>query len=255
VTDIDEIRCPSCEARNPSTAPWCNQCYASLAAPEPPTPPEPSPPATSVPAPPTQAATEQDGLLPLPPSSPGATRTGDAGEPRQLRSGSGRFRQAADGLEWSCATCDEWNPIERVTCTVCQVPFGPSADADASPSRPEVAAPVLVVSSLIAPGAGQWLLGLRGAAVLRLLLAAVWGLGGLSLLLRAQSSGQPALPAFPLLLGWAIVAAGSANDAVVESGGTGTVVLHGRVLLWLTVAVIGGTLGAAFIGVLGAVGG
>jgi hypothetical protein len=87
------------------------------------------------------------------------------------------------------------------------------------------------------------------------MLRLVWGLGGVSLLLQARDSGQPVLPAIPLLLGWAVVAAGAANDAVVEGGGQGRIVLTGRTLLWLTLAVVGGTFAAVLVGVLSAVGG
>ena len=113
---------------------------------------------------------------------------------------------------------------------------------------------VLTVASLLLPGAGHWLLEMRGAALLRAVLGVVWGGGGLTLFLQARSSGQSFLPAIPLLLGWAIVAAGAANDAVVEGGGSGSKVLKGRFLLWLTLAVVGGTFAAAMIGVMSAVG-
>lgn len=254
----DTIRCPSCNARNGGDAQWCTQCYQSLVAPpDPPATPDPAasagapaPPAAP-PPPPSVAAGEPDGLLPLPPDPAGdASTTG----PRQLRAGSGRFRETAEGLEWSCGTCDEWNPMERVTCTVCAAPFGTALGAEQEPERPDVAPGILTVVSLLLPGAGHWLLGLRGAAALRALLGIVWGLGGLTLFLQARGSGQSFLPAVPLLLGWAVVAAGSANDAVVEGGGSGTIVLQGRVLLWLTLAVVGGTFAAVLIGVLAAVG-
>lgn len=170
-----------------------------------------------------------------------------------MRAGSGRFRETAEGLEWSCGTCDEWNPIERVTCTVCGAPLGTSLGAERQAARPDVAPAVLTAVSLVLPGAGHWLLGLRGPATLRALLGIVWGLGGLTLFLQARASGQSFLPAIPLLLGWAVVAAGSANDAVVEGGGSGSIVLQGRVLLWLTLAVVGGTFATVLIGVLAAV--
>lgn len=253
----EEIRCPQCGARNSSDADWCTQCFASFAAPEPPpAPPAPAPPAPAS-APPTTPAAP-DPLDPLePPVARGAGDQSQAASPeggQVLRSGDGRFRQTDEGLEWACAVCQEWNPIERVTCMVCSTPFGRSPGDD-KVERPDVPAGLLVGGSLVLPGLGHWLLEMRGAGALRAMLALVWGLGGLTLFLQARESGQSFLPAIPLLLGWAVVAAGSANDAFVEGGGAGQKVLTGRSLLWLTLGVVGGTFAAVLVGVLSAVGG
>lgn len=264
-----EIRCPECGARNSSGAQWCTQCYTSLAAPaafaqdpEPgasdtgvPAAPDASPTGSPPPPPPPPGAqpADDDGLLPPPPPEPGQATP--VSEPRMLRSGDGRFRETDEGLEWVCGVCSEWNPIERVTCTVCSTPFGRSLGSEEPVERPDVPPAVLTVASLVLPGAGHWLLEMRGAAVLRAVLGIVWGAGGLTLFLQARASGQSFLPAIPLLLGWAVVAAGSANDAVVEGGGGGTRVLTGRFLLWLTLGVVGGTFAAVLVGVLSAVGG
>ncbi len=239
----EETRCPQCGARNKADADWCTQCYTRLDEPTPSPPPPPSAPTPAVgPVPPAPAE--------VPPGT-ATDATGDG----TLRSGDGRFRQAEDGLEWRCEVCQEWNPIERVTCRVCSTPFGRSPRDDQRPARPDVAPALLVGGSLVLPGLGHWLLGLRGAAVLRLVLALVWGLGGITLFLQARESGQSFLPAVPLLLGWAIVAAGSANDAHVEGGGAGQLALSGRTLLWVTTGVVGGTFAAVLVGVLSAVGG
>ncbi len=244
----DEVRCRECGARNRPDADWCTQCYTPLdqsppTAPAPPPPPPASGSPSRTPAPPAPP-----GAVPPPPGQTTPARDGT------LRSGEGQFRQAEDGVEWRCAVCQEWNPIERVTCRICGTPFGRSP-GDAGPPRPDVAPGLLVGGSLVLPGLGHWLLELRGAAVLRFVLAVVWGVGGLTLFLRAQASGQSFLPAIPLLLGWAVVAAGSANDAYVEGGGAGRLVLSGRTLLWVTTGVVGGTFAAVFVGVLSAVGG
>lgn len=285
--EAGEVRCPECGARNTADAQWCTQCYTPLTTPPDPaetavgpadeptgdptkSPPPPPPPPSGAPSavgdrpPPAGADSgDPDGLLPLPPPPPGTAPTtpsaqdddtADASQPRELRSGEGRFRETDEGLEWVCAVCQEWNPIERVTCTVCSTPFGRTLGTEEAVDRPDVAPAVLTIASLVLPGAGHWLLRMRGAAVLRALLAVVWGLGGLTLFLRARASGQSFLPAVPLLLGWAVVAAGSANDAVAEAGGSGSKVLNGRVLLWLTLVVVGGTFAAVLVGVLSAVG-
>lgn len=247
----DAETCPTCGARNGPDAAWCTQCWTPLGAEEAPSPAPPPPPPTGLDG---EADGAPDGLLPLPPPAPRSPALEDDGSARQLRAGGGRFRETVEGLEWVCATCGEWNPIERITCSVCGAAFGRSLGAE-EPPRPEVAPALLVGASLLLPGAGHWLLGLRGAAVLRALLGVVWGAGGLALLLQARGTGQSLLPAVPLLLGWAVVAAGTANDAVVEGGGEGSIVLSGRTLLWLTLAVVGGTFVAVVVGVLSAVGG
>lgn len=275
-----EVRCPDCGARNTPEAQWCTQCYTPLSAPTgdtsgAPAPPDgptgdtgpaeggpPGDPATPPPPPPVPQDAQgagPDGLLPPPPPPLTDSAVPDgAGAPpegpRTLRSGEGRFRETDEGLEWVCAVCQEWNSIERLTCSVCATPFGRTLGAEAAPERPDVPPAVLTIASLVLPGAGHWLLRMRGAAVLRAILGVVWGLGGLTLFLRARASGQSFLPAVPLLLGWAVVAAGSANDAVVEAGGKGSRALGGRVLLWLTLAVVGGTFAAVLVGVLAAVG-
>lgn len=234
----EELRCPTCGARNGPDASWCGQCFTTFQDEPLAPPPPPSGDPTSGPTPP-----------PPPDRTPaGAPPSAGAG----LRSGGGRFRQGDEGLEWVCDVCQEWNTIERVTCMVCSSPFGATRDDD-TPARPDVAPVVLVASSLVLPGAGHWLLDLRGAAVLRAFLAVVWGLGGVSLWVQASSSGQPILPAVPLLLGWLVVTAGSVNDVLVEAGSSGQRVLDGRFLLWLTIAVVGGTFAAVLFGVMSAV--
>lgn len=232
----DEVRCPQCGARNRPDADWCTQCYVRLD--EPPAPPPPAVPTS-------------DGVAADEPAGDGEPPAAGG----TLRSGDGRFRQTDEGLEWACGVCQEWNPIERVTCAVCSTPFGRSLGDDDAEPRPDVPAGLLVGGSLVLPGLGHWLLGLRGAAVLRVVLGLVWGLGGLTLFLRAREAGQSILPAIPLLLGWAIIAAGSANDAYVEGGGPGQRALSGRTLLWVTTGVVGGTFAAVLVGVLSAVGG
>ena len=255
----DEIRCPKCGARNGPDAEWCGQCFTTFRAEPiapPPPPSSPAPPVSPTALPPPS----DDGLgrsdVPPPSTQPSAPAPASEGIARPdgggLRSGGGRFRQGDEGLEWVCDVCQEWNTIERVTCVVCSSPFGTSREASA-PARPDVASGVLVASTLVLPGAGHWLLDLRGAAVLRAFLAVVWGLGGLSLWVQASNSGQPVLPAIPLLLGWLVVAAGSVNDVLVEAGGRGQRVLDGRFLLWLTIGVVGGTFAAVLIGVMSAV--
>lgn len=244
---IEDVRCPACGARNGVSAEWCTQCFTPLG----------EDPTTGAAAGTGAADTPVQADVP-PPPAPGSEVSGGPVPPAPaagtggLRSGGGRFRQADDGLEWACATCGEWNSIELLTCTVCSAPFGSATGDEQQPARTDVPIALLVGGSVVLPGLGHWLLGLRGTALLRAVLALVWGIGGLALFVQARASGQSLAPAIPLLLGWAIIAGGSANDAFVEAGGNGQRVLVGRTLLWLTIAVIGGTFAAVLVGVLSA---
>lgn len=203
-------------------------------------------------------ATAQLPATPVPPPLPGTDEaaeqeaTGAAREPELL--GDGRFRRSAEGLEWACQLCREWNPLERTTCRVCGTGFGQQPGAvEASP--PDVEPAVLAGASVLLPGAGHVLLGRTAEGVTRLLLAVVWATGGLALLRGALASGRPVLPALPLLLGWVVLAVASTNDALVHGGVRGRVLLEPRVLLWLVVAVVGGTAAGALVGVLQVTGG
>lgn|GEM_PF-2500152 len=168
--------------------------------------------------------------------------------------GDGRFRRSAEGLEWACGLCREWNPLERTTCRVCGSGFG-SQPGDQEAATPDVQPAVLAGASVLLPGAGHLLLGRTAEGVTRLLLAVVWAAGGLALLSGALASGRPVLPALPLLLGWVVLAVACSNDAMVLGGIKGRVLLEPRVLLWLVVAVVGGTAAGALVGVLQVTGG
>ncbi len=263
MTDASELqRCAACDARNPAGAAWCGQCYAPMAAaPAEPATPTPAPPAPP-PAPAPAAPADPLGLLPLPPSADSAERAPT--EPRDLPAslldpstlvGGGRFRETGAGLQWSCGTCEEWNALELVTCSRCHAPFGPALGGEATEPVPTVEPALLLGASFVLPGAGHALLQLWGEAFTRMLLALVWGIGGVTMLVSARSSGQPALPAVPLLVGWAVLALASVNDAQVAGTGQGRVLLQPRRLLWLVVTVVVLTMMAAVAGAFSAVGG
>ena len=97
-----------------------------------------------------------------PPPLPGTTEAaptepaGAPGEPELL--GDGRFRRSAEGLEWACGLCREWNPLERTTCRVCGTGFG-EEPGTGGPPAPDVEPAVLAGASVLLPGAGHLLLG------------------------------------------------------------------------------------------------
>lgn len=221
------MRCPTCQARNTDTADWCSQCYAPLK-----TEPEPPPPDRE----------PAEGVHP----PPAAGATAGAGTEATTLAGGGRFRRTDDGLDWRCDVCDGWNPIEITTCTVCGAPFAEAlAPTSGGPQR-EVSESTVTVSSAAVPGLGHILLGRTVTGWSRLVTWALWFIGGLWLLLEAQSVGGSVLPAIPLLLGTVVIWVASPIDALAAHRGSTDELLRPRVFLWLVVAVTG-TLMLAFL--------
>jgi ribosomal protein L40E len=203
------IRCPRCGAANADAAAWCSQCYGGLGA----EPPAGEPPAAAAPGRPAPA-----GDAPSPGASAG--RAGAA------------IRRGAEGLEWVCVACETANPFEATRCTVCGTPFV-ARFADAEPAPP-VDWATARTASLLLPGLGHVRAGHPASGWARLVLFAVWGLGGLLVLLGAGAASLPV--AAPLLLGAFVIHVLSQVDlAALERGGRE--LLAGRTLLWLVVGV------------------
>jgi hypothetical protein len=205
------VRCPACGARNSDHADWCTQCYADLRGP--------------VPA----AETE------LEPAPPGGVATPD------LRGRGGRHPDATardvrtvdGGVEWRCATCGGWTPLGAPRCGTCDAPRQGFGDSTPPPAVDRGARGRLVLASALLPGLGHLLTGRTGTGAARLILAVSWLLGAVAVL---RSAGQ-VLPAAPLLLGVAVIWAGSLRDVLALVDG-GPELLTSRVLLWLTAGVI-----------------
>lgn len=241
------MRCPACQARNPETADWCSQCYASLRPPEPP----PPPPASAPPASPERAP--EPATVPSP---AGGEATPD-GRERAVSdpdavgyvSRDGRFRRTEEGLDWRCPVCDEWSPIERTTCVTCGAPFAADTDRGPEPGERMTETGALLASAAL-PGLGHILMGRAGGGTARAILYVTWLIGGLLLVGAAARAAQPILPAIPLLLGALIVWSATLLDAVNLHRGRPQELLKPRTLLWLTVGVMGATMfsfaGAAF---------
>lgn len=233
------MRCPACGARNPGSAQWCGQCFASLE----------QGPAASTPQP--AAAPEQREATSSTPSpqAPGRPQAGE-GQVASL------FRRTAEGIDWRCEVCDTWNPIERTTCSVCGAAFSRTVAAPEE-RRPLVDVPpaVPVLATAVLPGAGHVLLGAVTSGVARLLLYAVWLLGGLLLLREAVGAEASTLPAVPLLAGAIVLALGSLMDVMQLQRGSASEVLGPRALLWLTVGVLGLTMLSLVVSALQATGG
>lgn len=217
------MRCPACNARNPDGAEWCSQCFTDLRAPTPqPTPPpsseEPGSPA-SVPA--------ADAPLAVP--SRGAAESSD------------RFRRTDEGIDWRCATCDTWSPLEVTSCTVCGAAFARTlrADEPEGPQPAELSEGVALAASVALPGLAHILAKRTATGVLRALFFVSWLVGGVLLAREAAGSGQAITASLPLFLGALIIWVGSVLDAQAITRTGEDVVLVPRVFMWVVVGVVG----------------
>lgn len=213
------MSCPACGARNAASAEWCSLCFTPLRT---------EPPAGRAPV---EAPVEEPVVRDTAPATTPA-------EP-SVTSRDGRFRRTGDGLDWRCAACRTWNPLERGTCATCGASFGQAfAPDDRGAPPPAVSETVVVGASLVLPGAGHVLLGRTGAGVLRMVLYVSWFLGGVLLLRAAAGSGQSILPAVPPLAGALVVLVASVVEAQRSATGDERVLLRPRITLWLVVTVL-----------------
>lgn len=238
------MRCPACDARNAEDAAWCTQCFERFS---------PGPGGT----PAVEAATRpgaQDPTTPPRPTGPeGAARTDATSRPGQERDVPDRDvadRDVADRdvpdrdvrvdgevVEWRCATCGAWNPLEAPACHRCATPrsgFGP-ASAPASGSAAghgRVALPGALLASALLPGLGHILQGATGTGLGRALLWVLWGGGGLSLLRTAGVSAGAVVLVLSALCLWAV----SLLDLQRAAAGAPPIAT-GRMLAWSVVVV------------------
>lgn len=234
------MRCPACGGRNADSAEWCTLCFAPLRE----TPPVESPPPAAADEPVAHGATVEE---------PAARRLDPAGAPASAAdpsvtatSSDGRFRRTEEGLDWRCAACERWNPIERQTCATCRAPFARTVGAEDPGPRTDVSETAAVGASILLPGAGHVLLGRAPAGALRMFLYVTWLVGGVVLLRAAAGSGRSAIAALPLLVGALLVLLASVVEAQRTATGDETVLLTPRVTLWLVMAVVGGLMVAFF---------
>jgi hypothetical protein len=233
------VRCPACGARNPDTAEWCSQCYATLTEPDP--TPDPAPGTGPDPGPPPPDVSRSGAVAPpgrAAATTGGAAATGTGG----VVGASERFRQTDEGIDWRCEVCDSWSPIERTTCATCGAPFARAVEAVGPEPSELVSENTALVASVVLPGLGHYLMARRGQGVARMAVFLTWFVGGLVLLASALGAGASILPAVPLLAGAVIVWLASVADALTLHRGRGRELLRPRVLLWLTVVVIGATM-------------
>ncbi len=234
------MRCAACGASNPPEAGWCNQCLAPVrASVTPDEAPSPDHPDADTSGADDAAAGPSAGALRSPEETTRAT-SGPAGATSGVDEPGIRheiFRRRDGEVEWACPRCGTYTHIEQPACAACGTDMTAhfeSAEPADDRQQPQQWTAALWLSA-VAPGAGHLLINRVGTGLARVLLFVVW-LGGGWAMLRADGPGGPV--AAPLLLGAAVIWAGSLADLVFLARG-GRELLAGRVLLWLVVGVTG----------------
>lgn len=261
------MRCPSCGARNPDSAAWCTQCYQTFAdegaapaeAEEASVPADAEPDAADHPdADPGGTRGPDAPVGPAPVASATGTGSDDDGTVGEVGAPVGdaaardegeRFRGADGGLEWRCAVCSSWNPLEASACSICGAPFGRTVADEPETVVDRDATTVLLLSAVL-PGAGHLALGRTVDGVVRAVMYVLWLAGALALLRAAAGTPAPALPAAPLGIGALALWVLSALDAVGLAEGSRDQLLTPRVFLWLVVGVVGALIAAFIPGML-----
>lgn len=224
--------CPSCGAKNASSASWCNQCYSSLGT------PTPAPP-VSAPSPGVAAETnletagtqsprpQQGGTVhqtapsaPLAPQAPHTEQRGaePPGTVHQARPapplapaseppGTEHSGQPAPGPTWVCKTCDTVNSMNADQCSVCNTTIFASFGA-ASEGEP-LLEPDEAMRYALVPGLAHLKMdqGMHGITI-GVLVAALWFMGVLLLF------GGQILVALALLVISLVILGGSVHDAI-----------------------------------------
>jgi hypothetical protein len=228
----ETIRCPFCGGLNPAGAQWCGQCLKPFPKDEP-VVEAPPPPAEAVPDA-TEPAVEQVVDVAATPAGAAAAVTtaqpGPGGEPRA-------FSVSAEGITWTCPTCETPNPIESDVCSVCGTTFAQMVHPE--PERPERDPNTAALISLFYPGAGHAFLGMWSEAIAR----AVVSTWAVAVALIAAFAGEQAsgrlitimfgLVAFAL---WAVSAHDAYRSARHEKQ---QVILKGRGFLYLVLGLLG----------------
>jgi hypothetical protein len=234
------VRCPACGASNGDRAEWCTQCYRPLR---------------------STSGAEASGAAASGATGSGATGSGAAGSSASAADASAADASAAthppggaagagppppapgagqrdvrtvDGqVEWRCVGCDGWNALDAPVCATCASPRRGFGDPALPPPVDPADRTRLVVASVVLPGLGHLLARRTGTGAARVVTALAW-LAGAFLLVRG---GGGSVVVAPLLLGVAVVWAGSLHDVLALVDG-GRELLTTRVLLWLTGAVV-----------------
>lgn len=224
------MRCHACGARNPDGAAWCSQCYARTDA-------APDAPGVSD----ATGTADRSDAADVPDATDAAAR-GDAAGTTARDAAARDVRTVGGEVEWRCGVCETWTPLAVDRCAVCGAPRRGFGESEPLPTPDRADLGRLTAASALVPGLGHLLVGRLGTGIARMVLAVSWLLGGVAIARVASAGSGSIVPAVPLLLGAAVVWAGTLADVrrLVTPGAAE--VLGIRVLTWLTVAVLGAAL-------------
>lgn len=233
------MRCPDCGARNADAAAWCTQCYRRMEGPIAAATASSAEAGTQDRRPSHASPSGHDRAeMATPPPIPAAAR---AAAQRDIR-------VVGEQVEWRCARCEGWTPLEQPACSACgsdRVGFTPERAPAATSITPTGSAPL--VASALLPGLGHLLVGRPGSGLARVLLWLLWGGGaGLTLVSVGVTSTALVLTLAATAL-WAITLHDLSRLADGEPQ-----LLTGRVLAW---SVVGVTAALVLSGLAGVGGG
>jgi hypothetical protein len=217
----ETIRCPFCGGLNAATAQWCGQCLEAF-----PTVAETSP---------DDVATQSPlGATPEAPVTATADPAAPAAGPEFTR---GAFTVSAEGITWTCPTCETPNSIDSDVCTVCGTTFAQMVHPEPEPADKDPNTAALI--SLFFPGAGHAYLGMWSEAIARAVVS-LWAIG--VAIIAAFASGQAAGRLITILFGvvafalWGVAANDAYRAARREKN---QVILKGRGFLFLVLGLLG----------------
>lgn len=228
----ETIRCPHCGGLNPADAQWCGQCLKPFerAAPAPEAAPDQQATVVAAPDSGVAAPPAEPGLGAETPVAPARPTAASSGSPRA-------FSVSAEGITWTCPTCQTGNPIESNVCSVCGTTFAQMVNP--GPQRPERDPNTAALVSLFYPGAGHAYLGMWSDAIARAVVS-TWAIA--VALIAGFASGQAAGRLITILFGiiafglWAVAAHDAYRSARHE---TTQVILRGRGFLYLVLGMLG----------------
>ena len=220
----DTIRCPHCGGLNLADAQWCGQCLKPFAPAESETRAATTAVATDAPAAPGEET------APAVAPSVTAGRAAASGESRAIS-------VSAEGIVWTCPTCETENPIDSFVCSVCGTTFAQMVHPE--PERPERDPNTTALISLFFPGAGHAYLGMWSEAIARAVVS-VWAIA--VALIAAYAGEEASGRLITILFGlvafgiWGVTAHDAYRSARHEKN---RVILKGRGFLFLVLGLLG----------------
>ena len=264
----EKMRCPSCGGLNRVGADWCGQCLRRFTAPPPPAaapvseeapeapavaeaPPAAEPASAPVEDPQAISAyaayidddlagqdvngSNGNGTSETAGVAPPGTQPAKAPPAELVGKKRGAFKVTAEGIVWTCKSCDTENPLALQVCSVCGTQFANTL-RDEKATRIERDPGTVAMVSLFMPGAGHAYMGMWGQAIARGILQ-LWVLFT-ALMGALQKGGSNVIVmvfGFAALVFWML----SAHDAYREaSHEPKAVILKGRMFMYVVLGLL-----------------